>query len=144
MGGQRICPTYQQRNCPGAPDPVMSSCEKGLKVKPRKGSVILWYNFHPSGRGDRNALHAGCPVGKGLEKWSGNKWVHIKPLHSPPAKWNPKHPVLKRMNWKGKHGGDPNACKIAFLNRASFAVDTIWLSPDGSDAALGKIEPGQT
>merc|ERR1712216_819371 len=61
-----------------------------------------------------------------------------------PAKWNPKHPALKRMNWKGKHGGDPNACKIAFLNSGSKAADAVWQSPDGSEAILGKVEPGQT
>merc|ERR1712039_1046079 len=63
---------------------------------------------------------------------------------TPAAKWNPKHPALRRMNWKGKNGGDPNACKIAFLNSGSSPSDAVWLSPDGSEAVLGIIEPGQT
>merc|ERR1712062_774164 len=84
--GQPICMPdkllggIETRHCSEAPDPEMASCKKGLKVIPRQGTVILWYNYLPSGRGDRNALHAGCPVGKNLTKWSANKWIRLKPL----------------------------------------------------------------
>uniref|UniRef100_T1GCC6 procollagen-proline 4-dioxygenase n=2 Tax=Eukaryota TaxID=2759 RepID=T1GCC6_MEGSC len=40
-----------------------------LNVKPRKGSMVFWYNLHTSGKKDFRSLHAGCPVIKG-SKWS--------------------------------------------------------------------------
>merc|ERR1712218_765162 len=66
------------RHCPGSSDPPSNRCDVGMKVKPRRGSVVMWYNYLASGRGDVNALHAGCAVGKGLVKWSANKWIGIK------------------------------------------------------------------
>jgi len=48
-----------------------------VQVKPRSGSAILWYNFLATGRGDRNALHAACPVGKNETKWSVNKQLGV-------------------------------------------------------------------
>jgi len=89
------------RFCPGAPEPDTKVCDQGLKIKPRRGTVILCYNYHPSGRGDRNALHAGCPVGPNLTKWSANKWVRIKPNHAP-GQWIEDHPALKRHGFKDK------------------------------------------
>lgn len=145
--GQVICPRYEHRNCPGAPDPDMASCSQGLKVTPRRGTVVLWYNYHPNGRGDRNALHAGCPVGEGLVKWSGNKWVNIKPVDSPAATWNDSHPALKRCKWTGEKGKtkprDPNECGLVFHNKAKVEVDVLWLG-DGKDHALLKLEPGKS
>merc|ERR1712061_434625 len=113
----------------------MTSCEKGLKVAPRRGSVILWYNYHPSGRGDRNALHAGCPVGTNLTKWSANKWVRIKP-NDARADWVDDHPALARHGWVGTQGRaevDPDACPVTFRNAATVVVDLMWLPPGGGD-----------
>jgi len=111
----------------------MSSCELGLKVPPRRGTAILWYNFHPSGRGDRNALHAGCPVGANLTKWSANKWVHIKPHHEQ-GLWIPDHPAMIRHGWvdKRKSGASTsNECPIEFSNEAGVIADVMWLNPSG-------------
>eukprot|EP00913_Durusdinium_trenchii_P000440 g403.t1 len=111
-GGETIFPKHGQpicaprslggpaaRFCTGARDPDMSSCVKGLKVRPRKGTAVLWYNFLATGRGDRNSLHAGCPVGPNETKWSGNKWVRNKPWGTP-GHWMPGHPALKRYGWR--------------------------------------------
>merc|ERR1712117_774489 len=97
-------------------------CEVGLKVKPKRGSVVMWYNYHANGRGDVNALHAGCPVGEGLVKWSANKWVRIKPMYGKGTerpRWIKDHPAIKRFAWKGEEGKkkvDPNSCEIIFEN----------------------------
>lgn len=40
-----------------------------LLVKPRKGSMLFWYNLHASGDRDYRTKHAACPVLKG-SKWS--------------------------------------------------------------------------
>jgi len=60
---------------------MWSSCEKGYKIKPEKGTAILWYNLmaegHMEGEIDPYSLHAGCDVVKG-EKWSANKWIYNK------------------------------------------------------------------
>jgi hypothetical protein len=119
----------------------MASCDAPLKVKPTRGTVILWYNFHPSGRGDRNALHAGCPPGLNDTKWSANKWVHTKPLDIAPAKWDPKHPALDRYGWDKKP--DPNACNVEFWSEYADPIEIHWLSPDGSSVRLAGLVSGQ-
>ena len=55
------------------------------QVKPRRARTILWYNFLATGRGDRNALHAGCAVGENETKWSVNKQLDLN-------SWSVNHP----------------------------------------------------
>lgn len=57
-------------------------CTKGFKVKPKKGSAILWYNLFPNDNIknpiiDPYHLHAGCPPIKG-KKLAINKWIKNK------------------------------------------------------------------
>eukprot|EP00518_Triparma_eleuthera_P004832 CAMPEP_0182463108 /NCGR_PEP_ID=MMETSP1319-20130603/7146_1 /TAXON_ID=172717 /ORGANISM="Bolidomonas pacifica, Strain RCC208" /LENGTH=417 /DNA_ID=CAMNT_0024662615 /DNA_START=152 /DNA_END=1401 /DNA_ORIENTATION=- len=54
----------------------LSDCSdgNGLKVKPEKGKVIIFYSLNFDGTVDPYSLHGGCPVISG-EKWSGNKWL---------------------------------------------------------------------
>ena len=51
---------------------------EGFKVRPVKGSAVLFYNLLEDGNGDDLALHAALPVHSG-EKWLANFWV-----------WDPK------------------------------------------------------
>lgn len=46
----------------------------GIKVKPVKGSAVVFYNLLEDGNGDDLALHAALPVHRG-EKWLANFWV---------------------------------------------------------------------
>ncbi|CAN1141398.1 Probable prolyl 4-hydroxylase 9 [Linum perenne] len=46
----------------------------GLKVKPRQGDGLLFYNVFPNTTIDRKSLHGSCPVIKG-EKWVATKWI---------------------------------------------------------------------
>ena len=55
-GGETVCP------------------EAKIKVKPVKGSAVLFYNCTPDGKEDRLSLHGGAPVIKG-EKWIATKWI---------------------------------------------------------------------
>ena len=50
----------------------------GYKVRPKKGSAVLFYNLLEDGNGDDFALHSALPVHKG-EKYAANIWV-----------WDPK------------------------------------------------------
>lgn len=136
--GQQICSPESRggpstRICPGAEDPQMDSCKTGLKVKPRRGSILFWYNFLASGRGDRNALHAGCPVGKNLTKWSANKWVRIKPLESRNSVWINDHPALNRFGWRTDEmpSTQVDSCNIEFKNNYDEEVTLVWIGPDG-------------
>jgi len=137
--GQPICPKYEQRNCKGAFDPDMTSCNGGLKVVPKEGAVILWYNYHPSGRGDRNALHAGCPPGKGLTKWSGNKWVNTKPFTWSEPPWIYNHPAIKRMKFAGEL---PTHCICEFRNAAEVVINIIYLDRHGDEEVVAPLAPG--
>ncbi len=51
---------------------------RGFKVRPSKGSVLLFYNLLPDGNGDEKTWHSALPLLKG-EKWIANLWV-----------WDPK------------------------------------------------------
>eukprot|EP00013_Stygamoeba_regulata_P023326 CAMPEP_0177655850 /NCGR_PEP_ID=MMETSP0447-20121125/15213_1 /TAXON_ID=0 /ORGANISM="Stygamoeba regulata, Strain BSH-02190019" /LENGTH=393 /DNA_ID=CAMNT_0019159849 /DNA_START=424 /DNA_END=1602 /DNA_ORIENTATION=- len=55
-----------------------ADCSRGLKIKPQKGTAMLWYNLladgHMAGEVDRSTLHAGCDVLRG-EKWAANYWI---------------------------------------------------------------------
>jgi len=126
------------RFCPGAPEPDTKVCDQGLKIKPRRGTVILWYNYHPSGRGDRNALHAGCPVGPNLTKWSANKWVRIKPNHAP-GQWIEDHPALKRHGFKDKEAVEnDNRCRMSITNNYQAAVNLMWLNLETNEEIMMK------
>ena len=69
-GGETIFPRWN-----GAPFPQdLSDCSTGLKVKPQKGKVIIFYNLLPDGEIDELSLHGACPVKDGV-KWAANKWI---------------------------------------------------------------------
>jgi len=59
-----------------------AACEDnlGFKYKPRKGDALLFYSQNPDLTLDPRSAHAGCPVGKGSEKWVVTKWIHDKPI----------------------------------------------------------------
>ena len=40
----------------------------GVKVTPRKGSAVFWYNLFRNGEGIEDTVHGACPVLMG-EKW---------------------------------------------------------------------------
>lgn len=50
--------------------------KKPLKVKPKAGKAILFYNVLPDGNYDERSQHAAEPVLKG-EKWLTNLWVWV-------------------------------------------------------------------
>eukprot|EP00656_Telonema_subtile_P046301 TRINITY_DN5268_c0_g1_i3.p1 TRINITY_DN5268_c0_g1~~TRINITY_DN5268_c0_g1_i3.p1 ORF type:complete len:226 (+),score=38.23 TRINITY_DN5268_c0_g1_i3:142-819(+) len=54
---------------------------QGLKVKPTKGSAVLFYSMDPAGELDQSSLHGGCPVlSENHTKWAANQWVWNKPF----------------------------------------------------------------
>lgn len=159
LGGKKF------RKCPEAPEPSEPLCAKGLTIAPEAGAVILWYNYHASGRWDRNSLHAGCPVGAGLTKWSANKWVYIKP-RSERAGWVFNHPALKRFGWTGNFDGSvghqsekgseqlgresrqttaSNKCRITFTNTLKVPANIMWMHPKTKQyQVVSSVKPGKT
>jgi prolyl 4-hydroxylase len=75
-GGHTIFPRA------GGLPPMMNfaDCSRGLKVKPQKGKVIIFYSLDASGARDALSLHGACPVGEGNVKWAANKWVWNAPM----------------------------------------------------------------
>ncbi|CAK0832127.1 unnamed protein product [Prorocentrum cordatum] len=128
------------------------------RCSPGSGSVLLWYNYHANGRGDYNALHGGCPPAEGLEKWTGNKWIRIKPGSTPPAEWMEDHPGLKRFGWKEnaledlvgrrKVQDDPAAtCSLSVSNLYSKtdALKLAWINPKTRQAKeVAEVLPGRS
>eukprot|EP00927_Polykrikos_kofoidii_P009484 TRINITY_DN13950_c1_g1_i1.p1 TRINITY_DN13950_c1_g1~~TRINITY_DN13950_c1_g1_i1.p1 ORF type:complete len:501 (-),score=63.32 TRINITY_DN13950_c1_g1_i1:54-1556(-) len=129
--GDPICPGIMS-TCPGVTNVDTKSCDVGLRVKPKRGSVILWYNFRADGRGDHNALHGGCPPALGQEKWSGNKWIHTKSQRLPDAEWMPDHPALKRFGWtelEETQQKNVDNCRLVVHSEYPQSADLLWLHP---------------
>eukprot|EP01061_Rhynchopus_euleeides_P038234 TRINITY_DN65681_c0_g1_i1.p1 TRINITY_DN65681_c0_g1~~TRINITY_DN65681_c0_g1_i1.p1 ORF type:complete len:542 (+),score=178.32 TRINITY_DN65681_c0_g1_i1:63-1628(+) len=62
----------------GGPNPSsMRDCTKGLRVRPKKGAAVLFYDMKPNKETDDFSLHGGCPVKKGV-KWGAPQWLHVK------------------------------------------------------------------
>jgi prolyl 4-hydroxylase len=72
-GGETVFPRFNKRR-----EMSMKDCSGGLKVKPEKGKVIIFYSMTPNGKVDPYSLHGACPVESGL-KWAGNKWIWNEP-----------------------------------------------------------------
>jgi prolyl 4-hydroxylase len=72
-GGETVFPRFNRRR-----ELSMKDCSGGLKVKPEKGKVIIFYSMMPNGKVDPYSLHGACPVESGL-KWAGNKWIWNEP-----------------------------------------------------------------
>jgi len=76
-GGETVFPRYDK-----APQPRnMQMFHAGLKVKPERGKVIIFYSLTPDGNVDPLSLHGAAPVrGKDDVKWAANKWVWNAPM----------------------------------------------------------------
>ncbi|XP_041379268.1 prolyl 4-hydroxylase subunit alpha-1-like [Gigantopelta aegis] len=46
----------------------------GIKVAPRKGSALFWFNYKPDGRPEINLERRECPVVIG-QKWTAQTWI---------------------------------------------------------------------
>ena len=55
---------------------------KNMKVKPKKGKGVLFFNLNDDNTERRyNSFHGGTPPTSG-EKWMCNKWIRLKPIKS--------------------------------------------------------------
>lgn len=75
-GGETIFPMYNGASTPQNFD----DCSVGLKVKPERGKVIIFYSLLPNGNVDPTSLHGACPVLKDGIKWAANKWIWNAPM----------------------------------------------------------------
>lgn len=68
-GGETVFALLPQKAA-AAPGTQLSECaSKGLAIKPKRGTALLFHNLTPEGKLEPRSLHAGCPVTK------GSKWV---------------------------------------------------------------------
>jgi prolyl 4-hydroxylase len=73
-GGETVFPRFN-----GGVEKSMDDCETGLKVRPEKGKVIIFYSMTMDGSMDHHSLHGACPVKEGV-KWAANKWIWNEPM----------------------------------------------------------------
>ena len=78
LGGETNFPTAKGFVTPIDSADVPNECQRGLRVKPERGKVIIFYLLLPDGTGDQRSLHGACPVIQGI-KWAANKWVWNQP-----------------------------------------------------------------
>ena len=74
-GGETVFPLEGENGLNRLRGIDYTSCEVGLKVKPRKGDALLFWSVHPNNTFDRSSLHGGCPVVSGT-KYVATKWIH--------------------------------------------------------------------
>lgn len=75
----------------GQPDTGQyANCSAGVRVFPRKGAAVIFYDALPDGRLDPYSLHGSCPVEvEGVVKWGGTKWFRVPTgLDGPIAVWS--------------------------------------------------------
>ncbi|XP_061115201.1 transmembrane prolyl 4-hydroxylase-like [Conger conger] len=71
---------------------TQKSCDQGnLRVKPKQGSAIFWYNHLSDGKGwvgelDEYSLHGDCVLAHGT-KWVANNWINIDPDYQRQARY---------------------------------------------------------
>lgn len=72
-GGQRISTMIMYLNTPeGGGETIFPRAK--IKITPRKGDAVFFYNCTPDGCVDPKSLHGGAPVTAG-EKWIMTKWI---------------------------------------------------------------------
>ena len=83
-----------------------SPCAEGhVAARPRKGDALLFYSLLPDGKSiDTYALHAGCPVLKGV-KWTATVWIHPTPFRPEGLTRAPRLPMDPGRDRQGGLGG---------------------------------------
>jgi len=51
--------------------------KKGIRIHPKPGDALLFWDLTPTGEGDESTEHAGEPVISGT-KWAMTKWIRQK------------------------------------------------------------------
>ena len=72
-GGQRVLSFIMYLNTPKSGGETIFP-KVDIKVKPKKGDAVLFYDCLPDGNEDPMTLHGGAPVLEG-EKWIATKWM---------------------------------------------------------------------
>uniref|UniRef100_A0A8C4NAT3 Zgc:158254 n=1 Tax=Eptatretus burgeri TaxID=7764 RepID=A0A8C4NAT3_EPTBU len=76
-GGETVFPVADNRTYNAQVSRTSHACKHGnLRISPQAGSLLLWYNYLPDGKGwvgeqDEFGLHTGCPVKQGM------KWIAV-------------------------------------------------------------------
>jgi prolyl 4-hydroxylase len=76
LGGETCFPMANGRR--GPIDKIVANhtdCSHGLRVRPRKGTLVVFYNLRPDLSVDECSQHISCPVLKG-EKWAAPLLLH--------------------------------------------------------------------
>ena len=78
-GGQRQATFIMYLNTPEEGGETIFPVAK-IKIRPKKGNALLFYNTTPEGTEDPRSFHGGAPVIKG-EKWIATKWLRTGVFH---------------------------------------------------------------
>eukprot|EP01062_Namystynia_karyoxenos_P020881 TRINITY_DN17914_c0_g1_i1.p1 TRINITY_DN17914_c0_g1~~TRINITY_DN17914_c0_g1_i1.p1 ORF type:complete len:732 (+),score=183.54 TRINITY_DN17914_c0_g1_i1:89-2197(+) len=88
-GGETVLPMANS----GPPAPGYGlTCDRGLRVRPRKGAAILFYDQKPDLTLDPYSLHGACPVVRGT-KWVVPQWLWTSGL------WDKAHGFRSAPRW---------------------------------------------
>eukprot|EP00927_Polykrikos_kofoidii_P027764 TRINITY_DN24320_c0_g1_i1.p1 TRINITY_DN24320_c0_g1~~TRINITY_DN24320_c0_g1_i1.p1 ORF type:complete len:671 (+),score=107.82 TRINITY_DN24320_c0_g1_i1:86-2098(+) len=119
-----------------------------VRVVPKKGRAVLFFNHHPNGKVDKSASHLSCPVTKGV-KWIVQRWFRYEPYQnidysSGPGR-DPRFDGLPSM-----HGHDtkvsvsspdsPHFRSLSTMNPRLYLIEN-YLSKDECDFLVELARP---
>merc|ERR1711871_426884 len=125
----------------------MHACDlkSALKIKPKKGRAVLFYNQLPDGSLDHNSEHGGCPVASG-RKWAANVWIRnrARPRFDSSGKQIRKSKRTGSGWFFGSKGqqadSGPQELKIEFSNERTSPIEIFWKSPNEGYKSFGVLD----
>lgn len=157
-GGETVFPLTGDNAYANEADVTMSDCTRGLRVKPKRGAALLWYNMLPEGNGhearpDRLSLHGGCSVKAGV-KWGANKWIYNH-------KWDKRHwldterdgtarvvdmpaqPKYPKFTPDESVAAPDGSMSVRFLNAHARDLQLYWVdATSNAESSMGELRDG--
>merc|ERR1712194_715364 len=109
---------------------LANTCRTGLRVQPKRGDAILFYNQRPAGATEPLAKHGACPLIEGI-KWGANLWVWNN------IAWSPN----REPGYYDEDSDefDPLARSADFLNEYDQDLEILWQQSPGNLISLGIV-----
>lgn len=112
-----------------------------LKVKPKKGSAVLFYSLLPSGQLDHLSVHSSCPVKGSSVKWISQQWIKEswhEPRISPTCEgyWE----LDELVKSVGGEGGNSGMLVARDLGTPSLPLEGIFAFAEARAASAGATD----
>jgi len=107
-----------------------------IRVRPKRGNAILFFNHQLDGRIDPLSEHAACPVRAG-EKWIAQRWFRLKPYQNIRFPPDPRFDGLPASHVRGPWDG--RSRELSRKAPRAFLLENL-LSDDECELLIGLAE----